>query len=575
MTKKRTWRVPVVNAETPRDQTEYLYKLPQWATYELISFMSQMQDRQYWSGDIEDVIEAVYEAASVVEALSIQLPLDGYIQDVRLLSDGTLEKTYDGINWLNAGSVPVLSDANATGLPAGSNPTATINGTTLELGIPEGEQGIQGPTGPEGPQGIQGATGPTGPQGIQGPQGATGPTGPQGPIGPEGPAGDCSDCPTLPNVANQFDADGRDRWCYAAGELANVATDQLEDFLQGFDATATFVIENAEQFFKLVAGVFTANIANAVVTPVIEVLTEAITSPAIDFARQNVRDIETIDKAQEIFYCAIKQADLNDDLENIRTYVLNQIASNLVLTVVESVTDPGTWQISNFGDALEWIYNNQGTGLLGQIAAAWYVGHDTIFAGIGISEPMNTSIESLMAQAAYFDDRDCSSYACTEACYVIDFTKMSSVPIQFQTPNGYLIPNVGVRAVPQLISGKWSEKWGWRFLDIAQPVYIGDVTIEWTSNGYNPLGQGLFELYSGAPFWIMTAQSWGGEPPNTRTFAVDLTSNSGGQLQPTGYTSGWNTEAEAAAIQTTITKITICTDVPGYNYLIANYGDLS
>lgn len=80
-----------------------------------------------------------------------------------------------------------------TTLPAGSQATASVtqvgNVVTLNLGIPEGEQGPQGDTGPAGPQGDPGPTGAQGPQGDTGPQGPAGPTGPQGPQGATGPQG--------------------------------------------------------------------------------------------------------------------------------------------------------------------------------------------------------------------------------------------------------------------------------------------------------------------------------------------------------------------------------------------------
>lgn len=68
----------------------------------------------------------------------------------------------------------------ASGLPAGSKPTAAISDVDghkhVAFGIPKGDKGETGATGPQGPKGDTGATGSQGPQGQQGPKGDTGAT---------------------------------------------------------------------------------------------------------------------------------------------------------------------------------------------------------------------------------------------------------------------------------------------------------------------------------------------------------------------------------------------------------------
>jgi hypothetical protein len=85
------------------------------------------------------------------------------------ITDGELEYTYNGTDWINLGSI-----AGPEG-PAGPQGPA---------GLP-GEPGATGPAGPEGPEGPEGPQGPIGPQG---PQGETGPAGPTGPAGEDAPA---------------------------------------------------------------------------------------------------------------------------------------------------------------------------------------------------------------------------------------------------------------------------------------------------------------------------------------------------------------------------------------------------
>lgn len=76
------------------------------------------------------------------------------------------------------GQDATIQSINATGLPAGSNPTASLGGTpsarTISLGIPKGDKGDKGDTGNQGIQGIQGIKGDTGVKGDPGEDGIGG-----------------------------------------------------------------------------------------------------------------------------------------------------------------------------------------------------------------------------------------------------------------------------------------------------------------------------------------------------------------------------------------------------------------
>ena len=84
--------------------------------------------------------------------------------------------------------------AEATTLPAGSDPTAEIDRSgdhpVLRLGLIAGPTGAQGPKGDQGPAGPAGQKGDTGATGARGPAGETGPQGPAGPKGDEGERGE-------------------------------------------------------------------------------------------------------------------------------------------------------------------------------------------------------------------------------------------------------------------------------------------------------------------------------------------------------------------------------------------------
>ena len=88
----------------------------------------------------------------------------------------------DGIDSAGGGGTSITS-VEVTTLAAGEDATASIDGSTLKLGIPRGDTGAQGPKGDTGAAGAAGATG------AQGPKGDTGATGPAGNDGAAGAAG--------------------------------------------------------------------------------------------------------------------------------------------------------------------------------------------------------------------------------------------------------------------------------------------------------------------------------------------------------------------------------------------------
>lgn len=89
----------------------------------------------------------------------------------------------DGLDASGGGGGASITDVEVTTLAAGSDATASIDGTTLKLGIPKGDKGDTGATGAAGKDGAAGAQGPKGDKGDPGAAGAAGATGSQGPAG--------------------------------------------------------------------------------------------------------------------------------------------------------------------------------------------------------------------------------------------------------------------------------------------------------------------------------------------------------------------------------------------------------
>lgn len=87
----------------------------------------------------------------------------------------------DGIG--EAGGGTSITSVEVTTLEAGADATASIDGSTLRLGIPRGDTGAAGAAGATGAQGPKGDPGATGPKGDKGETGATGAQGPAGAAG--------------------------------------------------------------------------------------------------------------------------------------------------------------------------------------------------------------------------------------------------------------------------------------------------------------------------------------------------------------------------------------------------------
>lgn len=93
----------------------------------------------------------------------------------------------DGIG--EAGGGTSITAVEVTTLEAGADATASIDDSTLKLGIPRGDTGAQGQKGDTGAAGAAGATGAQGPKGETGATGPKGDKGDPGATGAQGPAG--------------------------------------------------------------------------------------------------------------------------------------------------------------------------------------------------------------------------------------------------------------------------------------------------------------------------------------------------------------------------------------------------
>lgn len=195
------------------------------------------------------------------------------VTEIRI-TDGDLEYTYDGVNWINLGSI------------AG----------------PQGEQGPQGEPGPQGPQGLPGEPGEQGPPGEAGPQGPQGIQGPQGEQGPQGPQGEPGEDAPLPEPIPETPMPTGDvTYCGVADAMAERALKIWNDGWQHAEDVQNLVGSGA----ALIAGVvgfFTFGIGAALIAGG---AAAGLAAASIGFtqALQNMTQAEFDAEALDIFRC--------------------------------------------------------------------------------------------------------------------------------------------------------------------------------------------------------------------------------------------------------------------------------
>jgi len=174
-------------------------------------------------GSKYDNVKKVADVVTTIEKFT-----DDVITDVTTVADNLPDvQTVTAAQDIIANLDVVVSDT----LPAGSNATATLVGSTIELQIPVGNTGEAGA---DGANGLNGATGPRGPEGDKGDTGSVGPrgyTGATGATGPKGDKGDSGDSIYLSGVTDN--TDGTFTWRFSDGSAYTTSDLTGEQGAQG------------------------------------------------------------------------------------------------------------------------------------------------------------------------------------------------------------------------------------------------------------------------------------------------------------------------------------------------------
>jgi hypothetical protein len=350
--------------------------------------------------------------------------IDGYMNDQceGVVIEITIEDCH--LLWREVGAEVWIDAGNVCG----------PQGDPGEIG-PPGPQGDPGEIGPPGPQGDPGEIGPPGPQGDpgeigpQGPQGDPGEIGPQGPQGATGADGDCG-CPEGIELPQTGEAA---RYCYGADWLARDGSDDLKDIFQGIETTTTLVFS----IIEFVAEVFSLGTVGGEIA---EILTDGMLSNVIEGARIGVIDPDAIALARCEIFCALRAAVAAEGTyNNFDSYI--DIPDLMPLLFFTGDT------VNNFVELATYIWENGiNSAFFGWMIIQWTIAKLTWMRARGISGAAELTLSAVMANAYYFDERNCFDCPCIEE--IPDETALKFV---------YYLPAVDVASSHPLSFPGWSS----------------------------------------------------------------------------------------------------------------------
>jgi len=370
---------PIRDASVVRDTQGRLYELQDWFVEQALGVLSGLAQEKVWQGSEEEIEAATGAVQDQLYALMNEVSMP--ITDIKI-EDCKLYAQYVSEDWVLVGAIDAFTPT-AVGLPAGSEPTISLDDCALELGIPVGEQGIQGIQGAQGAQGAQGI------QGIQGAQGAQGIQGIQGDAGPNVPF------PQLiePAVIEESNL------CFAAWELARSYADLLQDVLEVIDATETFLQANIEVIPGLVP------VFGSMVVAVVEYIHEGLLQTALDFARENAYDPDAIRVAAEQIYCGLRAS--NGDYNNLFDY----IDYPDLFPSLDFIASPVP-TFNNFKAWLDALFGILDGSYAGWIVLAFMEFHTKSAGTLGYDSYLRDAIIAAMNMATFHDELNCSSFDC-------------------------------------------------------------------------------------------------------------------------------------------------------------------
>lgn len=386
--------VPVVDAAEVRDLTLTTVKLPEWLIAQLITYTAYLQHPRFWYGTEEEVNDALADVGEGVIQLMLPVETDPEMFDpsFEVQGDDLFWRFNDESSWINAGEVrgepgedgetPQLT-VEAHALSSNLPPTADIDGTHIDFGIPRGQDGEDGEAG----------------------------------------SGAGASLWVPPGAASD------DQLCTAARILADVFSDRLQDNLEIIDAATTTAAQTIDAFLDSVGGVIPIGVPIA--ASVVEFLFEGITEPMIDYVRENAYDLEARALVRNQMYCAMKIApNLYDFFDYIDW-------SEAVPLRTFDLSDPLVSVWENMGEWLEFVFDSLDGTNAGwmTLAYGWFM-TKTVDHLVNMEDSAKAMLGYAINTADFGDVADCASAPCEnlEWCYTFDLT---SDDTYFSAATGY------------------------------------------------------------------------------------------------------------------------------------------
>lgn len=219
-------------------------------------------------------------------------------------------------------------------------------------------------------------------------------------------------------------ADATDRICRASWVMAREMCDNLNDIIRSIALGS-----------KLLAGAMGMLASWTVIAQpaeeTIEYFSQELPLAIIDFFGAKVTDPDTIEKVAQMLYCSLL-ANYPDNLNN----VIDDIP--LGIYAPATFLTPSKIEWTNFGDIAQSIWDTgKGDYIAYMVIAYAKVSSNALSIFNFLPSPVRQTMTQALANAQYFDDRDCVGFDCQAWEYVFIGDELGSFWGLFDPSTGY------------------------------------------------------------------------------------------------------------------------------------------
>lgn len=212
--------------------------------------------------------------------------------------------------------------------------------------------------------------------------------------------------------------DSRDVYCYAAQTIAAAMADNLRDALELFDILEELLITSFVNLFN--RAVEWAPPLGTIASALGETFND-ITEDMYDWLLLNADDIEAVEGAAEIIYCALIDASENEDFDNLNNYIAANAGSELVQFAV-SLGSQVAFNLNGAFAVFNVAYSVLDSEKMKFGIIAWLLASDEVANLLGQPSAIRQMIATATRYAIASDGRDCALYPCNTWTKIFNFS---------------------------------------------------------------------------------------------------------------------------------------------------------